>query len=791
MKRRLLFLFPIIFVLSPFFIQAQIFVSANATGNNDGSSWTDAYIDLQSALDDTSDGSIWIAKGTYVPNMKDSARYYLVEREVNLYGGFNGTESNLSDRDPAANKTILSGDVNGDDVQGDPLVNRIDNAAHILYVLAQSTKVQIDGIQFISGNTSLEDNGESGFYLRGGAIYSFATLIVSNCSFSECAGRSGAAIQISNSDGSNISDCNFFDNYNTAQAILLLASCSNTIIENSKFNFNTTSRGAIYTLTSVGISIKNCDISENIGHPDNWGGTALFNWNSIDVNVSNTKLNKNVSFNNAAVLYCDGREISEGNQMHFQDCEITSNDSPGYGGNLYFWEAEYTMDGCTISKNTAPNGAGVYHGNTKFLISNTTFDGNAAEFGGACLNYNIRTDGLYKACTFESNIASTSGGVGNIGFLGSASFEDCDFSLNQAQWGGCFYMQNDTSVVNFNDCNFNGNSANNFGGALVVNGSYDIGIYDCFFEANSANFGGAVSIIDDSLDFGKAEIHNCIFSYNFAETQGGALNLGNYDAEIRTSLFGNNEATDTGNGGAISNNSSAGQDANLNIFNTTIAENAGSLASGISNYDDIEADGNAKIELTNTILFNLNGGGDYVVEEGEPILISNGGNHAFLPTLGSIFTGLNDQVEEAPLFISLGLGDYNLAGDSPCIDTGVPENAHETDLNGDPLVGTVDKGCYENQTGPIKVKNVLSDRTAQLINNPTESETTLELKHAYLGNLNITITDLNGKIFSAFSFEKNEGKVLIPLSVKEYPTGTYFVNIEMKSKILTKKLVKI
>lgn len=37
-------------------LTAQIFVNASATGANDGSSWSDAYTDLQSALGQASPG---------------------------------------------------------------------------------------------------------------------------------------------------------------------------------------------------------------------------------------------------------------------------------------------------------------------------------------------------------------------------------------------------------------------------------------------------------------------------------------------------------------------------------------------------------------------------------------------------------------------------------------------------------------------------------------------------------------------------------------------------------------
>jgi len=105
----------------------QIFVDTDATGANDGTSWTDAYTDLQTAIDNaTSSDEIWIAQGVYradggaftIPGTIDG---------VEVYGGFESGDS-FSDRDPQAHRTILSGDVDDDDVDpdGDDIIEDAD-----------------------------------------------------------------------------------------------------------------------------------------------------------------------------------------------------------------------------------------------------------------------------------------------------------------------------------------------------------------------------------------------------------------------------------------------------------------------------------------------------------------------------------------------------------------------------------------------------------------------------------------------------------------------------------------
>jgi hypothetical protein len=83
-----------------------IYVNQNATGANTGTSWQDAYTDLQSALAVAqANHEIWIATGIYRPssNLSDLelARKisFVIPNGVELYGGFVGEEDELSQRD--------------------------------------------------------------------------------------------------------------------------------------------------------------------------------------------------------------------------------------------------------------------------------------------------------------------------------------------------------------------------------------------------------------------------------------------------------------------------------------------------------------------------------------------------------------------------------------------------------------------------------------------------------------------------------------------------------------------
>jgi hypothetical protein len=101
-----------------------VFVDSAATGANDGSSWADAYTDLQDAIDLVANScpgvEIWVAKGTYFPSRDQTGNaspsdprdktFYINTDGTQLYGGFAGTETDKSQR-VAGNETILSGDI--------------------------------------------------------------------------------------------------------------------------------------------------------------------------------------------------------------------------------------------------------------------------------------------------------------------------------------------------------------------------------------------------------------------------------------------------------------------------------------------------------------------------------------------------------------------------------------------------------------------------------------------------------------------------------------------------------
>lgn len=127
--------------------QTIVYVDIDATGNNDGTSWQNAYTNLNTALSNGFQNSqIWVAEGTYyLTGTNDS---FLIENGEEIFGGFNGTETALNQRDFRNNLTILSGDVNENDSGAPSSTNATmtDNAKNIVKIYSPLQHVVLDGL---------------------------------------------------------------------------------------------------------------------------------------------------------------------------------------------------------------------------------------------------------------------------------------------------------------------------------------------------------------------------------------------------------------------------------------------------------------------------------------------------------------------------------------------------------------------------------------------------------------------------------------------------------------------
>ena len=66
--------------------------------------------------------------GTYIPGLARTATFQLNDG-VAIYGGFSGTETSRSQRDPATYITVLSGDLSYNDIG---FTNNSENVYHVV-----------------------------------------------------------------------------------------------------------------------------------------------------------------------------------------------------------------------------------------------------------------------------------------------------------------------------------------------------------------------------------------------------------------------------------------------------------------------------------------------------------------------------------------------------------------------------------------------------------------------------------------------------------------------------------
>ena len=218
-----------------------IYVRAAASGANNGTSWANAFTSLQSALAAAaSPDEIWVAAGTYKPTATtDRTISFALKNGVGIYGGFAGTETMRSQRNPTTNPTILSGDIGAGGVT-------TDNSLHVVTSDSSvSASGILDGFTVTGGHADGPGdpaNEGGGAYVNQGSP-TFAQVIFSN----NYAGNRGGAVRVTGGSPS---------------------------FTNSGFQNNVAgSAGGGLSAASVGsLEIRSCEFRNNIGQVGGSGG---------------------------------------------------------------------------------------------------------------------------------------------------------------------------------------------------------------------------------------------------------------------------------------------------------------------------------------------------------------------------------------------------------------------------------------------------------------------------------------------------------------------------------------
>ena len=364
----------LLLVSAPLFA-ATIFVNSDATGNNTGLTWTNAYSDLQLAINNATIGDqIFVKSGTYYPSQlmisgNNRSKAFVLTKNIKIYGGFSGTESTVSERNIVANPTILSGDFNGNDTDtngnGINDFGQTENAYTVIIAYGLSNAALIDGFRIFGGcadgTATYTYNTYSLNTANAGGIYNIASnLVVKNTRFINNSGDFGGGICNKGACFPKIESCEFSYNYASYGGAIHANDASLITILNSTFSSNRGS-GALSSLNNSVMKATGCTFNNNQGT----SGGVIYNNN-----------------------YCSAV---------FLNCIMRNNTASSSGGAFY----NTTYSTCTlyntlVYKNYAIYGGAVYNVSNSYInCINSTFYGNNASTKGGAFYCSVSPDNMY------------------------------------------------------------------------------------------------------------------------------------------------------------------------------------------------------------------------------------------------------------------------------------------------------------------------------------------------------------------------------------------------------------
>ena len=371
-------------VAFPLVSQQTTFVDDSATGANDGSSWADAYTDLQVALANTSAGEVWVAAGDYYPGPAGAtaATFQLLDG-VSIFGGFSGTETQWTQRDVQANVTTLSGDIDQNDTYGASAnwwqfqwTGSLGNSWHVVTGSGNDATAILDGFRIASGRG--DDPARRG---GAGLLVTNGSPTVRNCTFQYNAVGYGSSAWLHGCNSTfenctikdaytcncgsggwvsgvlctgvcdlSFTDCEFRNHYYVSSqsqgrgaALRLEADCNTTLLRcrfvgNQTGNFYAigggTARGAAVSNHGT-LLVAQCEFLDNFAH----AGAGISNTGPLTLTNS---------------LFARNRAVGHANGSGFEDGD--------YGAGLLLWGSSpqsAVISNCTFVDNDCDKGAGI------------------------------------------------------------------------------------------------------------------------------------------------------------------------------------------------------------------------------------------------------------------------------------------------------------------------------------------------------------------------------------------------------------------------------------------------
>lgn len=407
----------------------RMYVREAATaGANNGSTWANAYLDLQSALKVALKGDeIWVAKGTYSPGDLLTSSYILKEG-VKMYGGFAGIESTLAERDSLSirttNQTILDG-------------SRGVASRHVIYnnaVLTNATVV--DGFTITGGKAGTNGGNASEYYYGGGIYNNRGAAIFKNLWIkgNSATTYGGGMINLAASTLTNITFENNMVGGGSGQYGGGLYNNGAAILTNIEFINNKAVYGGGLFQTGAGATMNNILFKGNSSTLQGGG----FYTSSGKVNLNQAKFINNTSGTQGAGMYQYTSTLTVSNAV-FIGNKVTGT-AAYYGGGYYQYSGTATLTNVSMYKNSISfvNGtvnkyggaiyknAGTLNLQNSILWNNTRGNGIADEMNLNVKTFNTLIQGGYAAGT----VVVDKDPMFNLATEDDLSLSDCSPAIN-------------------------------------------------------------------------------------------------------------------------------------------------------------------------------------------------------------------------------------------------------------------------------------------------------------------------------------------------------------------------
>ncbi len=247
---------------------AIIYVDKNVIGgNDDGTSWGNAYVHLQDALYDAAPGDqIWVAQGVYFPDWDPILKYSTGNREasfnmindVAIYGGFAPSQNitEFNNRNWYVYTTTLSGNIG--------LYTNADNSFHVIYnpeSASLNNSAILDGFHITDGYANSAANS------YGGGMYNvYCSPTIRNCSFHSNNAFGGGGMCNENNSSPIIQNCIYYQNHASYYGGgIFNNNSSNPSIINCTLRYNNASiqGSGMLSNNNCNASVENCIFWEN------------------------------------------------------------------------------------------------------------------------------------------------------------------------------------------------------------------------------------------------------------------------------------------------------------------------------------------------------------------------------------------------------------------------------------------------------------------------------------------------------------------------------------------------